>query len=173
MNNELTKIKEEYHNISNELKDLQKERDFYLSDNELLISKNCELNNEYNSLLSKIEAQNEMLELTENKLNKKRELLETRENSNEYVTLRNQIEEQVNEFLNQKKEFFKLAIITILNIMKQDPEKQTLINNILNPNEKLNFGLYRISYEEKIADIALDILHNVALEINTNNILNS
>ena len=63
--------------------------------------------------------------------------------------------------------------MTILNIMKQDPEKDILINNILNPNENPESGFYLISYEEKIAEIAVDTLHNIALEINTNNILNS
>ena len=53
MSNDLPKIKEEYHDISDELNELQKQRDFYLSDNKLLISKNCELNNEYNSSIIK------------------------------------------------------------------------------------------------------------------------
>jgi hypothetical protein len=63
--------------------------------------------------------------------------------------------------------------MTILNIIKQDPRKEILIDNILNPNENPDSGFYLISYEEKIAQIAADILHNIALEINTNNILNS
>ena len=56
MSNDLPIIKEEYHDISDQLNDLRKQRDFYLLDNKLLISKNCELNNEYNFLLSKIES---------------------------------------------------------------------------------------------------------------------
>ena len=63
--------------------------------------------------------------------------------------------------------------MTILKIMKQDPEKEILANNILNSNENPDSGFYLISYEEKIAEIATDTLHNIALEINTNNILNS
>ena len=63
--------------------------------------------------------------------------------------------------------------MTILNIMREDPEKETLINNILNPNENPDSGLYLISYEDKIADIAVDTLSDIALEINTKNILNS
>ena len=71
MNNDLPNIKEEYEDISNELSEFQKERDFYLSDNKFLISKNCELNDECNSLLSKIESQNKILELIENEIIKK------------------------------------------------------------------------------------------------------
>jgi DNA-binding CsgD family transcriptional regulator len=172
MSNDLPNIREEYQEISDQLPELQKEREFYISDNKLLISKNCELNDEYNSLLSKIESKSKMLELTENELNKKRDLLDTINNSEEYVTLKSRIEEKVNDFLNQKKEFFKLAVISILKIMKEDPEKEILINNILNPNANLNSGFYLISYEDKIAEIAVDTLSDIALEINTNNILN-
>jgi transcriptional regulator len=171
ISNDYPKIKEEYHNISNELTQLKKERDFYLSDNKLLISKNCELNDEYNSLLSNIESANRMLELTENEINKKRELLDTITNSKEYFTLKNRIEEQVDDFLNQKKDFFKLAVMTILNIMKQDPEKEILINKILNSNENSDSQYFLTSYEEKIAQI-VDASLNTALEINTYKILN-
>ena len=171
MSNDLPIMKEEYHDISDQLKDLRKQRDFYLLDNKLFISKNCELNNEYNFLLSKVESESRILELTDNELNKKRELLDTITNSEDYTTLKNRIEEQVNDFLNQKKDFFKLTIMTILKIMKEDPEKEIVINNILNSNENPDSEFYLISYEEKIAQIAADTLQNFVLEINTNNIL--
>ena len=35
--------------------------------------------------------------------------------------------------------------------MKEDPEKEILINNILYPNENPESGFYLISYEEKIS----------------------
>ena len=171
ISNDYPKIKEEHHGISNELKGLKRQRDFYNSDNKLLISKNCELNNEYNSLLSKIESQNRMLQLTENELNKKRDLLDSIKNSEDYTILKNKVEEQIKDFLNHQPEVFKLAVTTILNIMKEDPEKNILINNILYPNENPEAGFFIISYEEKIAQIA-ETLHNITLEINANNILN-
>ena len=138
-----------------------------------MICKNCELNNEHNSLVSKIKSQNRILQLTDNELNKKRELLDSIKNSEEYVTLKNKIEEQINDFLNHKKEFFKLVATTILNIIKQDPKKEILISNILHSNENPDSQFYLISYEEKIAEIAANTLSDIALEINTNNILNS
>lgn len=149
ISNDYPIIKEEYQDISDQLKELQRQRDFYISDNKLLMLKNCELNNEYNSLVSKIESEKKILELTENELNKKREILDTIKNSEDYAILKNKIEQQVNDFLNQKKDFFKLTIMTILDIIKKDPKKEILINNILNPNENLESGFYLISYEEK------------------------
>ena len=109
----------------------------------------------------------------ENELNKKRDLLGSIENSEDYNKLKNKVEEQVNEFLNQKKEFFKLTVMTILNIIKQDPKKEIIISNILHSNGNPQSGFFLISYEEKIAEIAANTLSDVALEINTNNILNS
>ena len=72
----------------------------------------------------------------------------------------------------QIQDFFKLAIMTILDIIKKDPKKEILINNILNPNENLESGFYLISYEEKITQIAAYTLSNITLGINTHNILN-
>lgn len=62
--------------------------------------------------------------------------------------------------------------MTILDIIKKDPKKEILINNILNPNENLESGFYLISYEEKITQIAAYTLSNITLGINTHNILN-
>ena len=172
MSNDYPIIKEEYCCISDQLQNLRKERGFYISDNKLLISKNFELNNEYNLLLSKIEKAKKILHLTENEISKKRDLLENIKNSENCVILKNKIEGQVNDFLNQKKELFKLAVMIILNTMKQDPEKDILINNILIPNENPGSVFYLISYEEKIAEIAANTLSDIALEIITNKVLN-
>ena len=173
ISNDYLKIKEEYHDISDQLPDLQRQRNFYLLDNKILICKNCELKNEHNSLVTKIKSQNRMLELTENELNKKRKLLDSIKNNEDYVILKNQIEQQINDFLNRKKEFFKLVATTILNIIRQDPKKEIFISNILHSNEKPDSQYYFVSYEEKIAEIAANTLFGVALEINKNNILNS
>ena len=105
LSNDYPKIKQEYHDISDQLKDLRKERDFYISDDKLLVRKNCELNNEYNSLASRIESANRMLQLIENELNKKRDLLESTKNNEDYANLKNKIEEQINDFLSQKRIF--------------------------------------------------------------------
>jgi hypothetical protein len=106
ISNEYPKIKEEYHDISEELKELKRQRDFYIPDNKMLISKNCELNNELKSLILKNETQNRLLQLAENELNKKRVLLNRIHNSEDYTTLKNKVEEQINDFLSQKKRFF-------------------------------------------------------------------
>ena len=114
-----------------------------------------------------------MLQSMENELNKKRDLLGSIENSEDYNKLKNKVEEQVNEFVSQKKDLFKLAAMTILNIIKRDPDKEIILNNILYPNENPQSGVFLVSYEEKIADIAANTLSDIALKIDTNNILNS
>lgn len=57
-------------------------------------------------LVLEIESANRMLQLIENELNKKREILDTIKNSEDYAILKNKIEQKVNDFLNQKKDFF-------------------------------------------------------------------
>jgi uncharacterized beta-barrel protein YwiB (DUF1934 family) len=95
---ELIKIKEEHHNISEEVKDLKRQREFYISDNKLLRCKNCELNNEHNSLVLKIESEERMLQLHENEINKKREFLENIKNNKDYAILRNKLKNKSTTF---------------------------------------------------------------------------
>ena len=170
--NDYPKIKEEYDVINDQLPELKRQRDFYISDNKFLISKNWELNNQNNSLVSKNESAKRMLQSMEDEINKKRDLLGSIENSEDYPILKSKIEEQLNGFLNQKKEFFKLAAMRILDIIKRDPKKDILISNIINSNGDHDSQYYFVSYEDKIAAIAADTLTENALEINTNNILN-
>lgn len=172
ISNDYPKIKEEHHNISEELKDLKKQSEFYFSDNKLLSRKNHELNNEHNSLVLKIESEKRMLQLLRNDINKNREMLENIKNSEDYAILKDKIKEQLNDFLNQKKDLFKLAAGTILGIIKRDPKKDIFISNILNFNGNYNSQISLDFYEEKIAQIAVDTLTESALEINTKNILN-
>ena len=173
ISNDYPKIKEEHHNISEELKDLKKQSEFYFSDNKLLSRKNHELNNEHNSLVLKIESEKRMLQLLRSNINKNREMLENIKNSEDYAILKNKIEEQLKDFLNQKKGLFKLAARKILNIIKQDPTKDILISIIINSNGNLDSQSYLDSYEEKVAEIVATNIFDIALEINTNNILNS
>ncbi len=152
--------------------ELKRQREFYISDNKLLISKNWELNNENNSLVTKNESAKRMSYSMENEVNKIRDLLGSIENSGDYAILKNIIKEHLDDFLNQKKEFFKLAAMRILDIIKRDPKKDILISNIINSNGDHDSQCYFDSYEEKIAEIAADTLTENALETNTNNILN-
>jgi hypothetical protein len=74
-------------------------------------------------LVLKIESEERMLQLHENEINKKREILENIKNNKDYAILKNKIEEQINDFLNHRKEFFKLVAMTILNIIKPIQKK--------------------------------------------------
>ena len=56
-------------------------------------------------LVLKIESAKMMLQLTGKELNKK-EILDTIKNNEDYAILKNKIEQQVNDFLNKKKDFF-------------------------------------------------------------------
>lgn len=85
--NDYPKIKDEHDAISNELKELKRQRDDFIADNKSLMYKNFELNKEYNLLVPKIESSKKELQLTKNELNKKRELLDNITNSEDYTIL--------------------------------------------------------------------------------------
>jgi hypothetical protein len=60
-----------------------------------------------------------MLLLTENELNKIKDLSESIKNSEDYTNLKIKVEEQVNDFLNRKKDIFNLAVMAVLDLMKK------------------------------------------------------
>ena len=88
----LPKIKQEYNIILPQVEGLRNQRNNYHSQNNLLISKNLELQ--------------DGLSLARNR-------------TKEYIT----------ELLKQKDPYIRASIMTILKIIKQDPEKEILINN--------------------------------------------
>ncbi len=88
----LPKIKQEYNIILPQVQDLRNQRNNYHSQNNLLISKNLELQ--------------DGLSLARNR-------------TKEYIT----------ELLKQKDPYIRASIMTILKIIKEDPEKEILINN--------------------------------------------
>jgi hypothetical protein len=88
----LPKIKQEYNIILPQVQGLRNQRNNYHSQNNLLISKNLELQ--------------DGLSLARNR-------------TKEYIT----------ELLKQKDPYIRASIITILKIIKEDPEKEILINN--------------------------------------------
>jgi len=88
----LPKIKQEYNIILPQVQGLQNQRNNYRSQNNLLISKNLELQ--------------DGLSLARNR-------------TKEYIT----------ELLKQKDPYIRASIMTILKIIKEDPEKEILINN--------------------------------------------
>ena len=88
----LPKIKQEYNIILPQVQCLQNQRNNYRSQNNLLISKNLELQ--------------DGLSLARNR-------------TKEYIT----------ELLKQKDPYIRASIMTILKIIKEDPEKEILINN--------------------------------------------
>jgi hypothetical protein len=125
----LPKIKEEYNIILPKLQDLRNQRNYYNSENKLLISKNLELQ--------------EGLSFARNR-------------TKEYIT----------ELLKQKEPYIRASIMTIIKIIKEDPEKKILINN---NNNKIHSSDQIIS--EMVAKFYDTISETIVLSIThlTNN----
>jgi hypothetical protein len=121
----LPKIKEEYNIILPKLQDLRNQRNYYNSENKLLISKNLELQEGLSFALNR---------------------------TKEYIT----------ELLKQKEPYIRASIMTIIKIIKEDPEKKILINN---DNNKIHSSDQIISemvskfYDTISETIVLSITH--------------
>ena len=95
----LPKIKEEYNNISSQIKNISSQLRNLRDQRNYYYSQN-------NMLINK----NLMLQ-------------------DDLSVIRNKIKEYITELLKQKDRYIRLSIITILKIIKEDPEKGILINN--------------------------------------------
>jgi hypothetical protein len=134
MRSSLPKIKEEYNNISFQLKDLRDQRDYYHFQNNLLINKNLELQDE--------------LSLIQNK-----------------------IQEHIIELLKQKEPYIRLSIMTILKIIKEDPEKEIRIknnNNVRSSDQKISEAVAKF-YDT----ISETIVHSITNPNNNYDIYNN
>ena len=83
--NDYPKIKDEHDAISNELKELKRQRDDFIADNKSLMYKNYELNKEYNLLVPRIESAKKQLQLSKNEIIKKRSLIHNITNSKDFI----------------------------------------------------------------------------------------
>ena len=123
MSNSLPKIKEEYNNISSQLRNLRDQRNYYYSQNNMLINQNLMLQDDLS-------------------------------------VIRNKIKEHITELLKQKDRYIRLSIITILKIIKEDPEKEILINS-----NNLRFSDQKISemvakFRDAISGTIVDSITN-------------
>ena len=123
MSNSLPKIKEEYNNISSQLRNFRDQINYYYSQNNILINQNLMLQDDLS-------------------------------------VIRNKIKEYITELLKQKERYIRLSIITILKIIKEDPEKGILINN-----NNLRFSDQKISkmvakFHDTISETIVDSITN-------------
>ena len=136
----LPKIKEEYNNKSSQLRLLQEQLTFLREQIDLFSSRNNFL------------------------LHKNLELLD------EFNFIRNKIKEDSIGILKTKDPFIRSSIITILKIIKDDPEKEILINNNNNNNNKNNNNLH--SFDQKISEMVAKFIDTISETI-VNSIINS
>ena len=116
MSNSLPKIKEEYNNISSQLRNFRDQRNMLINQNFML--------------------------------------------QDDLSVIRNKIKEYITELLEQKERYIRLSIITILKIIKEDPEKGILINN-----NNLRFSDQKISkmvakFHDTISETIVDSITN-------------
>ena len=82
----------------------------------------------------------------------------------EFNLTQNKIKEYITDLLRQKEPYIRATVVKILNIIKEDPEKEILINN--NNNNNLH------SSDQKISEIVAKVKDTIS-EIIVNSIINS
>jgi hypothetical protein len=85
----------------------------------------------------------------------------------EFNLTQNKIKEYITDLLRQKEPYIRATVVKILNIIKEDPEKEILINN---NNNNLHFSDQKISeIVAKVKDTISEIIVNSLINSNSRN----
>lgn len=134
--NDFNLLKEEYQDLSNKVANLKKSKDFLKADNNSLKYQNEEMEKRLDSILEEIEMKENALEIISKKLRQKQEDLSKINSGEDYYKAREKIKLLVSEFLSNKTKVIALSVTSIITALKEDPNKQVIIDSILNSSDK-------------------------------------
>jgi hypothetical protein len=169
--NKIPKSCEEYNAILKEIAIIKKERDNHISNKNFWKKHISNLNSDFDQLATQIDCKQKEIKLLDKQIGRKKELLDDLKDNEYFENIKQKIRVQTNKILYDKKSFLKLAIMTILQTIKKDEEKNILIENLLNYTESPQFSeQYFIYYEQKISEMANSLFDTIS-EITTINII--
>jgi hypothetical protein len=169
--NKIPKSCEEYNDILTEIAIIKKEKDNYINNKNFWKKHISNLIGDFDRIVAQIDCKQKEIKSIDKQIDRKKELLDDLKDSEYFENIKQKIRDQTNNILYDKKTFLKLAIMTILQTIKKDQEKNILIENLLNYTENPQFSeQYFIYYEQKISEMA-DSLYDTISEITTINII--
>ena len=136
MVNDIFLLKKEHQNLSNHITNLEKRQDLLKADNNSLKYQNEEMELILNSKLDKIDIKEKALEIITKKLRQQQEELHKINSGEAYFTARKKIKLLVEEFLSNKTKVISISVTSIITALKEDPNKQIIIDSILNSSDK-------------------------------------
>ena len=161
--NDLSLLKGEYQNLINKISNLEKSRDFLIFDNNSLKVQTKEIEKRLYSILQKINVKEKALIIISKKVRQKQEELHKINTGEGYYKAREKVKLLVEEFLSNKTKVISLAVTSIITALKEEPNKQIIINSILNPSGKNPSDPEAIIFlEEKLRKYAEKIYYEIS-----------
>ena len=163
MVNDIFLFKKEHQDLSNEIAKLEKRQDLLKADNNSLKYQNEEMERILYSKREKIDIKEKALEIITNKLRQQQEELHKINSGEAYFTARKQIKLLVNEFLTKKRNVIAISVTSIITALKEDPDKQIIIDSILNSSDKSQSDPeVTVFLREKLREYAEKIYYNIS-----------
>ena len=168
--NKIPTSRKECKEISTEIANLKRERDTYISNKNFWKKQISNLSIDFDQLVVQIEYKRQEIKSLDKQIERKKELLDDLKDREYFENVKQKIRDETNNILNDKKDFLKLAIMTILQTIKKDQEKDILIYNLFNYTENLPYSeKYLGYYQQKISEMA-NSLYDIISETTVLNI---
>ena len=136
MVNDIFLLKKEYQYLSNRIANLEKRQDLLKAYNNSLKYQNEEMERILYSKQEKIDIEEKALEIITKKLRQQQEELHKINSGEAYFTARKKIKLLVEEFLSNQTKVISISVTSIITALKEDPDKQIIIDSILNSSDK-------------------------------------
>jgi hypothetical protein len=136
MVNDIFLLKKEHQDLSNNITNLEKRQDLLKADNNSLKYQNVEMELILNSKLDKIDVKERALEILTKKLRQQEIELHKVNSGEAYFIARKKIKLLVEEFLSNKTKVISISVTSIITALKEDPDKQIIIDSIQNSSDK-------------------------------------
>lgn len=136
MINDISSLKEERRDLSSKVRDLENLQDFLKVENNSLKYQNEEMEKRLKSTLEKIDNGEKALGIINEILREKEKDLEKINSGEDYYKARKKVKLLVGEFLSSKTKVIALSVTSIITALQKDPDKQIIIDHILNPLKK-------------------------------------
>ena len=155
-----------------EIQDLKEERDFLKEENKYAGDCLAETQRMVNSALEQKDTIDKTIKISRSKIKKKIDIINKINSSEDSYKARQALKLEVEAFMNNKKNVIPLVILSIISVVKDDPQKENIINGLFNFDESnLPYDEDNMFYQNITQKIAETTWDNIS-EVITDNFLN-
>jgi hypothetical protein len=121
--NKIARMHKEYNEISTEIANLKRKRDTYISNENFWKKQISNLSVDFDQLVVQIDYKRKEIKSLDEQIKRKKELLDDLKDNEYFENVKQKIRDETNNILYDKKDFLKLAIMTILQTIKKIKRK--------------------------------------------------